>query len=434
MKKKNILMSAIAILAIVAIATAAVPPPPANQYLGVNDTLVKHLAESNCRECHSSGLPDKHHLLVQNGEYGCMDCHPNMMAGFDRNCILCHNGSAYYANLNLNPGIPHHNTTWAYLDKNCTKCHGSYVDRENDGHTIPSYTPSLVTPSTSYKVYNSSSGRYWGGCLACHRGNTSVSPIIYDNNWTHHNLGKVTQGYPNPGTGCLTCHNTTVGALNIRTCEKCHGIKSLHNIQKDYVSGGPLGFGHVNNNWDCNGCHAFWSAGAAPEQGAIIPDIDMMTPLKVSTVKPTVVTITGTNFINDQYVSAVSVDGVKLTPTSVTNSQIVVTVPALSVGTHPIEVIKGDARSRLYTLVSVPLVDIVTAKATRKMLTITGEGFGSSKPDPLFKDLGVWINSNKVASSSIISWTDTEIVVKSGSYGKATVKALFGSDSQKITK
>ena len=42
---------------------AAVPPPPVNQQIGVPDTILNALSEADCRVCHSSGLPDRHHVL-----------------------------------------------------------------------------------------------------------------------------------------------------------------------------------------------------------------------------------------------------------------------------------------------------------------------------------------------------------------------------------
>jgi hypothetical protein len=40
------------------------------------------------------------------------------------------------------------------LDKHCSNCHGNIVDDFDDGHYIPEYPVSLVTPDTRYKVIN----------------------------------------------------------------------------------------------------------------------------------------------------------------------------------------------------------------------------------------------------------------------------------------
>jgi hypothetical protein len=49
-----------------------------------------------CRHCHGS-VADKHHLLVEGGQYGCMDCHPVTTNSDDdqgvsiiRDCKTCH--------------------------------------------------------------------------------------------------------------------------------------------------------------------------------------------------------------------------------------------------------------------------------------------------------------------------------------------------------
>ncbi len=44
-------------------ARADVPAPPVNQYIGFPDVLYDDLVEADCRVCHDSGVPDRHHLL-----------------------------------------------------------------------------------------------------------------------------------------------------------------------------------------------------------------------------------------------------------------------------------------------------------------------------------------------------------------------------------
>ena len=157
MKSKYILGGAIAIAIVLftGIIMAIIPPPPANQMVGFYDTSVNQLDENNCRVCHNStylgGVPTRHHLLVPMGEYGCNDCHPVVTGPngegvlIDRNCIACHNGTAFYANPSLIAGRPHHNTTLAQ-DRDCAACHGGVIDNYNDGHYIPTYGVSIVTP------------------------------------------------------------------------------------------------------------------------------------------------------------------------------------------------------------------------------------------------------------------------------------------------
>jgi len=75
------------------------------------------------------------------------------------------------------------------------------------------------------------------------------------------------------------------------------------------------------------------------------------------------------------------VDGNSITPTSVTNSQIVVTVPALVAGVHQIQVVKTGATdsttSKLSALTVVSPVTITSAKLKSGVITIAGTGFGT---------------------------------------------------------
>ena len=455
--KNKILLSVIAILILAGVAMSTVPPPPANQKIGINDTNVKYVLTDTCRTCHNPSTQGgntvqyRHHLLQQSGEYTCVACHPRLLKPdgityyvvYEKICTNCHNGSAFWANAALKAGIPHHNTTLAYVDKNCTACHGSYVDRAGDGHYIPpnSQPPSEVTPDTSYKVKNTTTGRTWGGCESCHIANDTEAPFpIWSNPDTHHYLGKVTEGYPLVSSGCLTCHNTTAPiGLNIRKCEDCHGIKSLHNIQYNYLgTQGLQGYGHIGDgNLDCLGCHAWYEVRATELLSTVpIPEINTITPSDMAAGAAKEVTITGSNLLG----AKVAVDRIDIGGTA-TDNKIVVTVPALTVGTHTIEAVKGDVRSRLYSLVAVTPVDATSAKITKPrspyQVTIIGKGFGT-KPDAIYEPLGVWITTNGMTNKAkIMSWTDTNIVVSTTTKpvkgNPVNVKALFGQDTVNIS-
>jgi hypothetical protein len=154
--RRRILISAIAAgtaLFLVSTGWADVPAPPANQSIGMLDAEVGSVSEADCRVCHSSGVPDRHHLLYDqpippgsivpypdsDGDgtpdviYDCLNCHdPNFTT--ERDCVSCHGGRS-----------PHH-TTASAVDLQCTACHGDLVDNPYDGHYIPTYDPSLVTP------------------------------------------------------------------------------------------------------------------------------------------------------------------------------------------------------------------------------------------------------------------------------------------------
>ena len=461
MKKRYILLSAILFLSI-ASAYALVPPPPANQNIGFYDTDINQLTATTCHNtapCHGSddtAIANRHHLLVPGGEWNCQNCHPvdpGAPDGYgvvmERDCIQCHNGTAWSRNPSeVNISRPHHNTTEAQTRQcgNTTGCHGGYVDNYDDGHYIPPYPVSLVTPNATYNVYNATSGRYWGGCWACHQANSSISPIILSNSNTHHNeLIKVTGGPSNSGALCTWCHGETPGqpdiVLGIRFCEQCHSVGTIHNIQYNYENNGPLGYGHINNNWDCWGCHAFWDAGVDNIfAGPVVPDLTEMSPNKVIANVPTDLTISGTNFIQDPYTTMVSIDGVIYAPKTITNSQIIVTAPALSAGVHEIKVVKGEKPSQTSGLIVVPLMEITSAKMGGTTITIEGTGF-NSEPDPSFNNLGVFIRHKTKSKtttfrSNVIFWTDTQIVVSSKGVSTGdplTVKALYGEVSETIT-
>jgi hypothetical protein len=461
MKNRTLLLSAIIFLAIASV-YAFIPPPPANQNIGFYDTAVNQLTATTCHNaapCHGSddtAIANRHHLLVPNDEWNCQNCHPvdpDAPGGYgvvmERDCIQCHNGTAWTRNPGeVNISRPHHNTTQAQNRQcgNATGCHGAYVDNYDDGHYVPPYPVSLVTPNATYNVYNATSGRYWGGCWACHQENSSVSPIILSNANTHHNeLIEVTGGPGNSGALCTWCHGETPGqpsiVLGIRYCEQCHSVATIHNIQYNYANNGPLGYGHINNNWDCWGCHAFWDAGVNnPFAGPVVPDLTEMSPAKLAANVPADVTIKGTNFIQDPYDTTVSIDGVSYTPKTITNSELVVTVPALNAGIHEVKLVKGGKTSQTSGLVVVPLMGITSAKMSRATITIEGTGF-NPQPDPSFNNLGVFVTHEAKGKTStfkaeVTSWSDTQIVVSSADASTGdllTVKALYGEGSATIT-
>src|SRR3990170_2588595 len=185
--KRKILIPIFALVFLAVLSIAAIPPPPVNQNFGIYDTMMVNYNEPLCRGCHNStssplvtgGVPTRHHALVATGAinpatnqpFGCTDCHPStpgvgMGILLDRNCMDCHNGTAFWGN-SIGARVdnftrPHHNTTQAQT-RNCKFCHGASVDNYNDGHYVPPYPESEVTPSALYKAFNTTSMRVWGG-------------------------------------------------------------------------------------------------------------------------------------------------------------------------------------------------------------------------------------------------------------------------------
>ncbi len=492
-------ISALAFLAILAIlAIADIPPPPVNQNFGIYDTLMMSYNEPLCRGCHnttgtilngtlfaSGGVPTRHHNLVASGAinpntnspFGCTDCHPSTPGVgngilLDRNCMECHNATAFWGNsLGAHVGNftrPHHNTTHAQI-RNCKFCHGASVDDYNDGHYIPPYPPSEVTPSALFKASNSTSMRVWGGCLACHEEKISATPPIYfthtngfppvadgTNNSHHNEILGITGGTPT-GDQCLWCHVNVSDVLGIRGCETCHSVRSIHNVQYDFANTSTLrGYGHIgsnnpadpaNNSWDCKGCHAWYDAGDVnPFAGAIIPDVQLASPTVFNENTPTVITLTGINFVQENSTTVVNIDDTtNLTPDTITNGQITVTVN-LPAGNHYIKVVKTDAienvpkPSDIKPLTVVSQVTITSARLRSGVITITGSGFGTQPVTNAQQYVTINHAGNVYYSDSINSWSNTQIKVKKTSTPAAVkgdivtvVTANSGEASARIT-
>ena len=355
------------ILLLVSLAIAAIPPPPADQNIGLYDTVFTGFTTDECKDCHGDSIADRHHLLVEEGDFKCKDCHQFGEHGLRefRNCSDCHDSS------------PHHVTNDAQTYQ-CSQCHGDLVDDYDDEHYMPTYDFSMVTPDTSYKVETSE--LKIGGCEACHEPDSSAN--IESNANTHHNLSGFTE------INCAFCHVDQGVELNIRTCEKCHGVKSLHNIQFDYDNTvGTAGSGHIGDNWDCWGCHGWFdyysvyssdsplaqdvssAIGNLPKGAGIPPpSIDSIDPSTITAGQGTAIRIEGGNFENTHdgilYTSNVVLDNdIKLPTDSITPTEIVVTIPGeLDSGNYDLRVVKdGDVKSNKVVLtVGVPIIIVQT--------------------------------------------------------------------------
>lgn len=465
-------------VAVVSLVRADVPPPPVNQLLGIPDTRFENPTESDCRECHASGLPDRHHLLVgtpippdspapypdadgdgvPDAVYDCLNCHsdnpdtPVIDFLVVRDCLYCH---IYIPD--SRPSTPHHITQDA-LERHCSVCHGSLVQDFDDDHYIPDYDISDVTPDPVCKTWDGPIC-VSGGCFVCHTDDTAAVPPIARYNILHHATR----------FDCSFCHDIHG---NIRACETCHSPDSLHNIQAD--SDNPenlgtiipgeenLGWGHIGNGWDCFGCHESFMNGTpsaasgavatsrvfmnsvTPQTGATIPTISGLSTRSVSAGQDTEVRIYGNGFIN-------STDGITLfTPdvvlergtmtvtlgqTFLTEGEITVIVPSmLSPGLYDLRVIKDDKKSNKETIALVPPVVIDSARLRKGSLTLTGSGF-SQYPFGYASDLGVTITQKGVQHEcDIFSWTDTEITAQCDARcGTGVVTTIFGVGSFEIS-
>ena len=218
---------------------------------------------------------------------------------------------------------------------------------------------------------------------------------------------EVANGRLEPGTVNITINGTG--------CEKCHSVKTIHNIQAGYVPNGtgPQGMGHINNNLDCYGCHNSWLPADTWVPGALVPYLNSVSPSVIVANTATTLTVTGSNFVNDPYTSVVSIDGVQYTPTSITDSQIVVNIPALTAGVHVLQLVKGgDSLSKPTTLTVVSNAHVDSAKLKAGTLTITGTNLGSMPAANAKMYVSAKHGANQITSNSITSWTATKIVAK----------------------
>ncbi|RNC69897.1 MAG: cytochrome C [Desulfuromonadales bacterium] len=479
--KKKVLMSmalaATAIMGFAAVNWAVVPPPPVNQNGGIYDTTFNFLTRTDCLQaapCHVSDeiLVGRHHNLTlpprqlscygnptANPVTGCHELIPNGSGGFVfadfRDCLRCHSKT------------PHHITTEAQ-QQDCKFCHGSFIDNPLDGHYIPTYAKSAVTPETKWDTdVDPGIQKNYGGCAACHLAalaSPAVGPKNIESNAnTHHGTGL---GAPPSVTGqpiqvgeCTWCHGAqgSPNFLDIRTCERCHGVNSLHNIQNPSGAGQggtvtgpgvvpgamPLGFGHVGNDFDCWGCHGTFKkyANEPSVAGAIVPFVSDVNTRVLIANQQNSLTITGGSFTNTSngvdFASSVTLrngaTSVTLQPASITVSEIQVAVPALPVGTYDMLVVKGDKLSNLTRIAVIPSLVMKTATLASGTLTITGTGFGQAPPTDVTTGLGVFAADGSQATISY--WSDTKIVVTSPALKAntvATVKTIYGPVSKSI--
>ena len=201
-----------------------------------------------CRGETSAPILDGNGDGTNDTNYGCLNCHGYTDSGgiitfiVERDCLVCHIQVA-------GEGSVHHLTDVAQgrdsplgdpAVGDCTPCHGTIVDDIGDGHIIPFYTPSLVTPAPSNDPFEggvplNGNDVGSGACNYCHDAGIEDLELVYSNNDTHHNTGVFLSetGAVDQAT-CTWCHNVLLPEeYTIRVCEGCHGYESLHNIAAD---------------------------------------------------------------------------------------------------------------------------------------------------------------------------------------------------------
>jgi hypothetical protein len=462
---------------------ANVPAPPANQLLGIDDGIFNNFEEADCRVCHDdpaitgpTSNVDRHHNLygqpipegsgvpfpdadgdgVDDTIYGCLNCHEQDTSTgvirflVERDCLACHVQIPGEASV-------HHLTPTAQgtaipdIGNNgigdCTPCHGELVDDIGDGHTIPTYDPSLVTPEPSTDPAAP------GGCNYCHDAGIDTSTgsdiEVFSNEDTHHNTGVFIDAETGleDDSRCLWCHNTLQPQVpEIRFCEGCHGLDSLHNIQADspnpnnigtlVVGGEDAGYGHIGRDAgpgdsDCWGCHGFSVAAEGAEIGSGVPTIYSAHPQSMAAGADTVVTVNGAALSNATTLAVRLTDAagntLTLDPNDVTDGSLTVVVNAAA-GNYTLQAVKDGAASNAVAISIKPEVVITEIDCSKCLgsMTITGSGF-AEKPDGTDEDLYV-IEGDGGRLLKVISWTDTEIkVLDARCRGDVTVNAIFGS-------
>lgn len=452
MKTKVLLSAALTATVVLGVAVvnwANVPPPPVNQTLGIYDTQFGQLTRADCLSaapCHVSDeiLVPRHHNLIDSEGFACLDCHklvqgPGGIWEFEdfRNCLNCHTST------------PHH-TTDAAKAEDCKSCHGSLIDNPLDGHYIPTYAKSSVTPATKWKGNNPSDPKNYGGCAVCHQQDLAAQPRpILSNADTHHGT---LLGFPQPDGSptvgnCNWCHGSNT-FLDIRVCERCHGVNSLHNIQVDTPNAANVGtvvpgqenpgYGHIGANSDCTGCHGPNSRALSNSAPTTIPTINGVSNQVLKTNVADMLTIKGQSLVSadstgvnvSKPVVSITNGTISLTidPVSVTDTEIKIMVPALGTGNYELRLVKGNMQSNPMKLVVVPPALVKSALVSGSTLTITGQGFGQAPPVDFVSGMGVYVGVNNVAAK-VMSWSNTKIVVnctvKAGE--PVSVKTLNGS-------
>jgi len=490
---KLMLTALVAMLAMASVCWGNQPPPPVDQSLGIPDTIFSQMDEADCRVCHGDNppagvpvetdhsLPDRHHLLigtavpsptaapnptVGDGIYQCLTCHTMVYNsttgtfGFAnyRDCMLCHASTS--------AGTVHHVGATAQ-GGNCVACHGSLVENMDDGHYMPSYDPSLVTPWPSGKETGDGNADGQGNCNFCHNTMKLTDPAyvadsadppptvvdlvsgvtVYRNNLTHHSTG-----FGGDLTKCEWCHGGT-GAMTIRTCEGCHGVTSLHSIQLGLGAAtepgqeGPY-LGHIGDQWDCYGCHGF-TAASETDTYVAAPYLTSVTPSSVSVEFVGTITVTGYNFIGSGLEAEVHLvddqgNSVTLNSVSVANDVIEAELPppapyVWESGTYTLTVVKG-------TLVSNPIVIAVTPEPEiHTVMHVGGTLFYSLEGVNLLPGSGndgAKIGTQVTVSDGvttynceIVTGSDSKLFVKCGGEGpivKATT--IFGNQASAFSR
>lgn len=480
----SLTVTSLVLLGSAAIASANVPPPPVNQNLGIADGVFNNLVETQCRACHETPgstpgfkpgyLPDRHHLLVDKvvrvnsdmpfstsgasgaaGTYNCLSCHRLItdtatgLYKFDtfRNCLYCHTQKAGTATV-------HHRTPQA-VDRNCKACHGP-IDNPKDGHYVPTYQKSLITPMPG--IGTGPSGQ--GGCKFCHNAGTDTKSglTVYSNANTHHTTGVVLGNFGGGiSGGCVLCHEVSPTDANpaIRACEACHGVNSLHNIQVDSSlpkNGVQPGletnyWGHIGHNNDCRGCHLGYTP-AASEFGDAPTNIIMPFISSIGIQGGNILNMAGEAFSNVMKDGTVANSIIKMTgstgkeifisPAMGNENALEAVLPTfLQPDNYKLTLVKGTQTANTTAISLSAKAEITVAKCADygnwATVTITGSGLGTFGAGMGIDGSGVGVTGDG-ASCMVNSWGANEIVAscKTSCPSEVTVSTVQSSATASV--
>ena len=335
---------------------------------------------------------------------------------------------------------------------------GSLVNDYDDGHYIPSYDPSLVTPWPSGKPNSGLNGE--GNCNFCHAPGTDVAPgsntglVVITNNATHHNTG-----YGNNTLFCDWCHDTLAPpGESIRRCEDCHGPSSLHNIQVDSPNPNNPGvidpgaedpyYGHIGTDEeDCWGCHGFVALSAAPGSGPVTPNLGVVSPATVTAGAAVEITLSGSAFTNimvvqgqtHSYASTVeltAVDGtvIPLTPSAQDVDTLTVSLPAdQAPGNYEVRLVKSGKISNVLNLSVLPAMTNHNIVCKGRSVSIKGTGY-SQYLDAVNSgtSLVAQDRAGNDIDCTVRSWDDDKITANCVSCPSTiTVNSIWGADTDR---
>lgn len=328
-----------------------------------------------------------------NNEYlTCTSCHvfeinpatgENEIVNNFRNCLNCHEWTEGDTSV-------HHRTEQAQQGS-CFACHGSLVrgidvdtlegkrpDPENPGQTIPvtisSTAPNMITPWRSAKPNGddrpeniSSAGEKPGSCAYCHntatgsglnpdgsggtpeeftlQDGTTIMIDIFTNMDNHHGTGFFAE------QKCAWCHSGVdmqgnqsdflQDARAIRTCQRCHDVPTLHNIEFDAVGDGLQAgreepyYGHVGNTANCWGCHGHNNTVVGPNGELLDPrTLEPIVNQSVSSVSNSIQSASSLSIQSASSLSNQNVGGAELPDVNV-SSAVVPTIKSLSIQSIP---------------------------------------------------------------------------------------------------